>query len=145
MPHKSTKSKSFGEVVNHWDQLGSGLKANAADLPHLDGHTGQLQDILTQAKDLLAEQKAQTASKQDLSRKVEALMGQGAKIASFLRHGVRQHYGTRSEKLVEFDLLPFRGKAKPATPAAPAPAVKPPVVAPKPNVEPPAPPADPAH
>jgi hypothetical protein len=143
MPHKSTNSKSFGEVVTHWDQLGSGLKVNATDLPHLEGHGTQLQDIVVQSKDLLSEQKIQTASKQDISRKIEALLAQGTKIASFLRVGVKQHYGTRSEKLVEFDLLPFRGKAKPATP--PVPAIKPPVVAtPTPKAEEPAAAIDPA-
>jgi vacuolar-type H+-ATPase subunit I/STV1 len=144
MPHKSTNSKSFGEVVTHWDQLGSGLKANTADVPHLEGHGAQLQDIVTQAKDLLSEQKIQTASKQDLSRQIEALLDQGTKIASFLRAGVKQHYGTRSEKLVEFDLLPFRGKAKPATPVAPV--VKPPAPeTPKPKIGAPAPPVDPSR
>ena len=111
MPHKSSNSKSFGEVVGHWGQLASGLKVNAADLAHLDGHRALLETILNQAQSLLSEQKVQTASKQDLSRKVEALLDQGTKVASFLRHGVKQHYGTRSEKMVEFDLLPFRGKA----------------------------------
>jgi hypothetical protein len=122
MPHKSSNSKSFGEVAAHWGQLASGLKANAAALPHLEGHRVQLEGIFTQAQDVLSQQKIQTASKQDLSRQVEALMDQGSKIASFLRLGVKQHYGTRSEKLVEFDLLPFRGKPQP---------VKPPVTAPQ--------------
>jgi len=132
MPHKSTNSKSFGDVTNSWGVLASGLKANAADLPHLDGHREQIEGILTQAQGLLAEQKSQTASKQDLTRRIEALVDQGTKIASFLRHGVKQHYGTRSEKLVEFDLLPFRGKPPAAQP--PAPEIKPPaVVTPQPK------------
>ena len=132
MPHKSSNSKSFGEVTSHWGVLASGLKANAADLPHLEGHREQIEAILTQAQGLLAEQKSQTASKQDLTRRIETLVDQGTKIASFLRHGVKQHYGTRSEKLVEFDLLPFRGKAPVVKP--PAPEIKPPAVeAPQPK------------
>jgi len=128
MPHKSSNSKSFGEFAAHWGQLASGLKANAADLPHLEGHRVQLEGIVTQAQDVLSQQKVQTATKQDLSRQVEALLDQGSKLASFLRLGVKQHYGTRSEKLVEFDLLPFRGKPQPVkppvieAPKAPAPA-----------------------
>ncbi|HEX3527034.1 MAG TPA: hypothetical protein VH988_08210 [Thermoanaerobaculia bacterium] len=124
MPHKSTNSKSFGEVVNHWGVLAAGLKANATDIPHLDGHRVQIETIFTQAQALLSEQKIQTASKQDLTRQIEVLLDQGTKIASFLRHGVKQHYGTRSEKLVEFDLAPFRGKTPAVKP--PAPEIKPP-------------------
>lgn len=126
MPHKSTNSKSFGEVVNHWGVLVAGLKANATDLPFLDGHREQIETILTQAQGLLSQQKIQTASKQDTSRQIEALLDQGTKIASLVRHGVKQHYGTRSEKLVEFDLLPFRGKTPAVKP--PAPEIKPPAV-----------------
>jgi len=117
MPHKSRNSKSFGEVVKHWGLLGAGLAVNATDLAHLEGHRTELQSIVTQALSLLSEQKVQTASKQDLSRKVEELVDQGSKIASFLRLGVKTRYGTRSEKLVEFDLLPFRGKARAVNPA----------------------------
>jgi hypothetical protein len=132
MPHKSTNSKSFGEVVNHWGVLAAGLKANAPDIPHLDGHRTRIESVLTEAQGLLSEQKIQTASKQDLSRRIEALLDQGTKLASFLRHGVKQHYGTRSEKLVEFDLLPFRGKTPAVKP--PTPEIKPPAVeAPKPK------------
>lgn len=99
MPHKSTNSKSFGEVVNHWEVLAAGLRANAPDVPHLDGHRGQIESILNEAQGLLSLQKIQTASKQSLTRQIEVLVEKGTKIASFLRHGVKEHYGTRSEKL----------------------------------------------
>jgi hypothetical protein len=124
MPHRSTDSKSFGVVVNHWNLLGMGLLANAADLPHLEAHRLQLANLVSQANDLLSEQKIQAASKQDVTRQIETVLDQGLKLASFLRLGVKQHYGTRSEKLVEFDLLPFRGSPQPV----PAPAPDPPVV-----------------
>ena len=116
MPHRSTDSKSFGVVVNHWSLLGLGLLANSADLPHLESRRVQLVSIVARATDLLSQQKIQTAAKQDLSRDIEVVLDQGSKIASFLRLGVKQHYGTRSEKLVEFDLLPFRGKPQPVEP-----------------------------
>jgi len=119
MPYKSDSSRSFGSVATHWGQLSTGLTANAADLPHLETHRVQLEGIVTQASNLLSEQKALAAMKQDVSRRVEALLEEGTRLASFLRHGVRQHYGTRSEKLVEFDLLPFRGKPAPAKPEVP--------------------------
>ena len=129
MPHKSSNSKSFGEFVSHWSLLAAGLAANAGDIAHLEGHRILLQAIVTQALGVLSGQKLQAAAKQDLSRQVEALLDQGTKLASFLRAGVKQHYGTRSEKLVEFDLLPFRGKPQPVKPPTdPGPELKPPAV-----------------
>jgi hypothetical protein len=97
MPYKSTNSKSFGEVAAHWGHLSSGLTVNATDLSHLEAHRLQLESVVTQARDVLSEQKILAAMKQDVSRRAEALIEQGTKLASFLRHGVRQHYGTRSE------------------------------------------------
>jgi hypothetical protein len=125
MPHKSTSSRSFGDVVAHWRVLAAGLEVNAGDLPHLDGHRILLQSIVAQSFEALSEQRIQAAAKQDLSRRVQILLDQGSKLASFLRSGVKQHYGTRSEKLVEFDLLPFRGKepAKSDPPKLPVPEV----------------------
>jgi hypothetical protein len=120
MPHKSRNSKSFGEVFNHMGLLASGLTANASELPHLEVHRLKLVTVVGEVQDLLSEKKIQTSVKQDLSRRVEALLDQGSKLASFLRAGVKQHYGTRSEKLVEFDLPPFRGRAA----SAKAPVVK---------------------
>lgn len=51
---------------------------------------------------------------------------------AFVNAGVRQYYGNRSEKLVEFGLQPLRGRPRRTTvpPAPPKPSV----------VEPPAPP-----
>jgi hypothetical protein len=120
MPHKSSNSKSFGEVFNHMGLLASGLTANASELSHLEVPRLKLVTIVGEVQDLLSEQKIQTSVKQDLSRRVEVLLDQGRKLASFLRLGVKQHYGIRSEKLVEFDLPPFRGRAA----SAKAPVVK---------------------
>jgi hypothetical protein len=112
MPYKSSNSKSIGEVVKHWSLLTSGLTVNAADLAFLEGHRTELMGILIQAQALLAEQQAQAAVKQDLSRQVKDLLSRGSKIASFLRLGVKTQYGFDSEKLTEFDLIPFRSKAQ---------------------------------
>lgn len=116
MPYKDSNSKSFGEFVSHWSLLAAGLAANAGDMAHLESHRLLLQQIVAQALGALSEQRIQSAAKQDLSRRVEVLVNQGSKLASFLRAGVKQTYGNRSEKLVEFDLIPFRGKALPVKP-----------------------------
>ena len=69
------------------------------------------------------------ATKQDAKR-LQWLLAEGRKLATFLRGGVKQRYGDRSEKLVEFGLAPFRAKAKAKTEQ------KPPVTPPPPTPHP---------
>jgi len=116
MARKNSDSRAVGEIVKHWGLLTKGIAANAPELAHLDGRRLELDGISTTVLGRLSQQKAQLAAKQDITREIESLLNRGSKIASFLRLGVREHYGTRAEKLVEFDLQPFRGKTQPAKP-----------------------------
>lgn len=108
-------SKSVSEIYGGWIGLAAGLEANEADLPHLDTQRQKLTEVMAKAQELLARQAAQAAAKQETTKQLQELIDQGLKLATFLRAGVKQHYGTRSEKLVEFHLQPFRGR-RPAPP-----------------------------
>lgn len=55
-------------------------------------------------------------------RRLNDLLVEGRKLVTFLRGGVKQRYGGKSEKLAELDLAPVRPKAKPSTDAAKPPA-----------------------
>jgi len=129
-----------GETLNGWQELASSLSANTAEIPHLEGHRTRLADLLKQAQDLTTQQAALTASKQEVTKKLQGVMDEGKKVATFLRVGVRQHYGTRAEKLLEFGLRPFRGlrqkKSDPSTPEAKPPADQPPASTPSPGHDP---------
>lgn len=130
--------KTTGDTLNGWQELASSLSANSADIPHLEGHRTRLADLLKQAQDLTTQQAALTASKQEITKKLQGIMNDGKKIATFLRVGVRQHYGTRAEKLVEFGLRPFRGARRKQTDPS-TPEVKPPASQPPTSTPPPAP------
>ena len=84
------------------------LAVNSAELPQLEIPRSQLDGILGEVKDLAAQQASLTAAKQEVSKRLAELMQAGEILRSFLDAGVRQHYGNRSEKLVEFGLQPFR-------------------------------------
>ncbi|HSG41060.1 MAG TPA: hypothetical protein VLE27_15590, partial [Thermoanaerobaculia bacterium] len=94
--------------------LATSLEANTADLQHLEAHRARLAELLNRAQALSSQQAALTASKQEVSKELLGVIAEGRKLATFLRVGVRQHYGTRAEKLVEFGLQPFRGRRRPA-------------------------------
>ncbi|HEV7508177.1 MAG TPA: hypothetical protein VGS07_25060 [Thermoanaerobaculia bacterium] len=115
-----------GSTRSSWKFLSTTLAANSRDLPHLEGHRIELADTLTKTEDLTTQIAALTASKQEASKHLEALMVEGRKLATYLRVGIKQNYGNRSEKLVEFGLQPLRIHRKAAdtpaptsTPAAP--------------------------
>ena len=111
--------KSYADVVAGWKDLRGGLTVNVTEVPHLELHSQQLRGFITGVEDLNDQQAVHTAAKQQVTRQIEELIDLGQKLATFLRAGVRQHYGNRSEKLVEFGLQPFRGKKRPPEPIPP--------------------------
>lgn len=119
-----------GQTLSGWQELTSSLSANSADVPHLEGHRTHLADLLKQAQDLTTQQAALTANKQEVTKKLQEIMDEGKKVASFLRAGVRQRYGRRAEKLIELGLRPFRGlrrkETDPSTPEVNPPSTTPP-------------------
>jgi hypothetical protein len=115
-----------GSTRSTWKLLSTSLAANSKDLPHLEGHRVELADTLAKTEDLTTQIAALTASKQEASKQLEVLMVDGRKLATYLRVGVKQNYGNRSEKLVEFGLQPLRRKKTEPAPTDPVP------VAPKP-------------
>lgn len=114
--------------LNAWEQVGAAQEANAAELPHLEVPRTKLKALLEQARSLSMEQSTLTASKQEVSKKLRQVIREGEALAGLLRTGARVHFGTTSEKLVEFGLQPFRGRAvarKPPEPTNPPPPATP--------------------
>jgi hypothetical protein len=113
------------ETLDGWDRLTTPMGANPTQFPNLEDERQQLVSILTRSRDLVIQQAALTASKQDISKRLDALLGEGRKLATFIRVGVKQKLGNRSEKVIEFGLQPFRSRSrKPSPPPekiAPAP------------------------
>jgi hypothetical protein len=120
------KELKYGVTLNSWETLLASLEANGGDFPQLETYRQQLGEMLTRARQATIEQAAMAASKQDASKRLKALLADGRKLATFLRNGVRQRYGDRAEKLVEFNLQPFRGRPRKVAEAG----VKPPVTPP---------------
>ena len=111
-----TQSGMLGEL----GRFSAALEANAADLAHLDGPRLLLAKIVDEVRGILQQQATLRASKQEASRILKARMVEGQRVASGLRSFLQQYYGTRSEKLAEFGLQPYRGR-KARTPKLPQP------------------------
>ena len=106
----SSRHTRQSDVIKQWQSLVSALADNIGDLQHLSSRFVKLQGILGESISVLQEQATARASKQAASRRLEDLLSEGQKVATFLNVGVREHYGNRSEKLAEFHLQPLRGR-----------------------------------
>lgn len=110
-----------------WVHLMNMMEANAADLAFLDVPKGKLAAQLAQVQDINKQQDTLTASKQEASKQYRLAVIEGQRLANAIRKMIKSHYGIRSEKLAEFGMQPFRGRARkvkptppPETPASPA-------------------------
>ena len=113
----------YADHIKEWEEITASAAANASELPQLELLRVALDKLLQEARDLIKQQAAHQAAKQEASKRLLTVMTEGAKLATVVRGGLKQHYGSRAEKLAEFGLQPFRGrKAKPAeTPDVPPP------------------------
>jgi hypothetical protein len=116
---------TYAQFMREGERFAQGIVANVDDLPHLEMFREQLQAFVEAVRDLTVRQGVAAAEKQELTRQLQAAFLSGTKLMTFLRRGVEQAYGTRSEKLVEFGLVPLRDRARrtaqPTPPEAPTP------------------------
>jgi hypothetical protein len=112
---------SYGDAFKEWKDLLDAVVENAGDLQDLAARRVKLEAILEEAQEISKRQAALTAGRQEASRRLEALLTAGQKVATFLRFGVREFYGNRSEKLAEFRMQPLRGRPRATAPTGPIP------------------------
>jgi hypothetical protein len=124
------REPKYGITINGWERLLAAFAANAGDFPHLEPYREMLAEMLEAFREATTRQAALKAEKQEATKDVQSLLANGRKVATFLRLGVRRRYGDSSEKLVEFDLQPFRGRPRPQEeePVTEPPAGEPPPV-----------------
>lgn len=121
MAKETTQAGILGELR----RFQGALRANAAEVPHLEGTGLLFASVLDQATEISKQQAALTASRQAASKELQRLLGEGQRLATILRLGLKQSYGIRSEKLAEFHLQPFRGKTRVAKPGPEEPKLPP--------------------
>ena len=123
------REPKYGVTINGWERLLASLEANTQDFPQLESYRMQLKATLEAVRETSAQQAAMAATKQEASKRLQAMLADGRKLANFLRNGVRQRYGNRAEKLVEFGLQPLRPRLRATTEVAKPPATQPPTTA----------------
>jgi hypothetical protein len=109
----------YSDYVTEWEHLLNTLAANTADLPHLETSRVKLQGFLEDIRSLAMQQDLHAANKQLASKQLRVTLANGKKLTTFLRTGLKEHYGNRNDKLVEFGIPTFRRKKKDATDTPP--------------------------
>ena len=123
-----TKETTYSGILGSWQRTLNVFTANTGDLGHLETSRVKLEGILQRAQEIAKQQAALTASRQEQSQQLKALIQEGQRVMSVLRVSLKDHYGPRAEKLAEFGIQPFRGrKPKPQAEPEPGPEVPGPV------------------
>ena len=118
--------KTFAEVMVDIESLLNSVTSNAEQLPNLEAFVAPLAATLADLKALSTKRGTFKAEKQVLSKEIKAKQDLGLDQAAALRALLKGNLGTRSEKLTEFHIQPFRGRPRapetpPVGPEAPAP------------------------
>ncbi|HEV8580489.1 MAG TPA: hypothetical protein VGX68_15590 [Thermoanaerobaculia bacterium] len=132
------RETTYKGLIGDLERLVTALLANSSELPQLEGVRLHLEQILEATRATAQLQAELVASKQDASRRLLRLMGDGAREVTAVRKLLKAHYGLDAEKLAEFGIQPFRGRSRRLA------AGLPPSEVPTPEIARPADPPDPA-
>jgi hypothetical protein len=116
--------KTYSGILGDLLRFQASMEPKMGEVPHLGPSRAILGETLGQLQDLVRRQSAVMTEKQTLSQQIQAVIGDGQRLATVLRKGLQHHYGIRSEELTQFGLQPFRGrkpsnKKKAAQPSSP--------------------------
>ena len=100
--------KAYPVILKNLELRRKAVEANREELPHLEEPLVKIDGVLSDVKDLAAQQASLAAAKQDITKRLAERMREGERLTAFVDACVRQRYGNRAEKLVEFGLQPFR-------------------------------------
>lgn len=117
-----SRETTYAGILGELARLNASLLANASELGHLEGARVRLEKLVTDAQEVAKRQAALTASKQEASKQLLALLAAASRVATGIQKLLAEHYGLRSEKLAEFNLQPFRGRKRQPKPETPSPA-----------------------
>jgi hypothetical protein len=111
--------RSFADVVRDWEELLEAVNDNAEVLASAEPQRAAMEASLAALRAKRAHQASCTASRQQATQDLGVLIEQGNENARRLRGLVKAVLGTKSERLVQFRVVPLRSRrrSKAAEPA----------------------------
>jgi hypothetical protein len=107
----------IADAIAGWEKAVANARANAMDVPGMDGYLAPLEKILADAKDVSARLAMRLGVKQQETQDRKALIQAGNFQVSRIRSAIKAFYGRNSERVIEFGARPVRprtGKVKQA-------------------------------
>lgn len=98
--------------VNGWEQMGTAVTANGPQLEPLGVKLPELRSKSQQLRLLYVEHAALSAARQAITEEMRQVIEEGEQIFRLLREGLRQHYGKRNLKLIEFGIEPLSSRPR---------------------------------
>jgi hypothetical protein len=77
--------------------------------PHIQDSVDKLVAFQEEMDHLVQERNFHDARKQEATNRINEILVEGRIVATVLQAVLKQHFGSSSEKLVEFGIKPFRG------------------------------------
>ncbi len=102
--------QKYSTVLQKLELRSKALAKNIEETPQLEVPLARLDGFLASLWELTTEQARLTAARQEVSQQIADLIDKAQKLMTVVDLGVKDHYGNRSEKLVEYGLQPFRRK-----------------------------------
>jgi hypothetical protein len=118
------------QTLGVWMGLTGGVTPElAAGLPHIQDAVNKLVAFQDEMGKLVQDQAFHDARKQEATSRINEILAEGRIVATVLQASLKQHFGSRSEYLVQFGIKPFRGlkrarKAAKKAAAAPEPSAE---------------------
>ena len=117
MNKRRERDQAYSDVTTDAEQILTSTAANPDLQPIVEKHRPPIEETLKEIKSLKSLQKMLTADKQRVTQDLQAALKRLRELVIFLRAAIRGDIGPRTEKLVEYGIVPLR---KPGRKAAPA-------------------------
>ena len=101
-------ARLYMNKVNGWEKIDAAITVNEQEVEHLVFRLPSLRDKSQRMRSLYAEHAALAAARQAITQEMQKLIEDGDQIFRMLREGLKDYYGKRNEKLVEFGVEPLR-------------------------------------
>lgn len=125
MSRISRRYPTVADLLTSGSRLASAIEEKSEELSELQPSRDRLSDKLTKIRELSTQAAALQARKQETVQQIGLLQEEASRLMTHLHSGLKQHYGTRSEMLVNFGVQPFRAARRSSRNAnRPSPAVE---------------------
>ncbi|HYN23076.1 MAG TPA: hypothetical protein VE078_19105, partial [Thermoanaerobaculia bacterium] len=104
--------ENYAATVTAWRQFLDSVDEEIAQLPYVKRLVVQLEAMYGRAQELIQKRAALQAAKQAATRELQELLPNGRVAINCVRKTLRLEFGKTSERLVQYGIKPYRGRAR---------------------------------